>query len=408
VTVGSVGDYLNGYAFKPSDWETSGRPIIRIQNLNDDRKPFNYFGGEIDQKYLIKKGDILISWSASLGAFKWQGEDAWLNQHIFKASPNEQKVDRDFFYLAMKYAIERIALNARGSTMQHVTQSEFKNSEILLPPLAEQQKIAGVLSTVEHAAELQGKIIATSGQLKKTLMQRLFIEGLRGKEQKRSEIGLVPANWRLVPLQNLIGRNPQNGAFIKKPKVGSGGILFANVADMYRGVYLDLGKLERILIERQLVTQYMLDDGDILVVRSSLKREGVGQNCVVKNLAEPVFYDCHLIRIKPNSEKIIPEFLSYFWRSDSGRNDLIQRSKTTTMTTINQQGLLRAVVPVPELAEQREIVAILLTIDRKIQLHQTKLAVLSDLLRTLLYKLMTAEIRADDLDLAVPDNSEAA
>jgi len=87
-TVGEIGSYLNGFAFKPTQWGSAGLPIIRIQNLNDWNKPFNYYGGEVPEKYRIRDGDILISWSASLGTYRWNRGDAWLNQHIFKAMPN--------------------------------------------------------------------------------------------------------------------------------------------------------------------------------------------------------------------------------------------------------------------------------------------------------------------------------
>src|SRR4051812_3157912 len=104
-SLGEIGKYLNGYPFKPSEWRTEGLPIIRIQNLTDEQKPFNYFDGQVDPRYLIESGDILVSWSASLGAFLWRRGEAWLNQHIFKATPNAAIVDRSFFYFLMLHSI---------------------------------------------------------------------------------------------------------------------------------------------------------------------------------------------------------------------------------------------------------------------------------------------------------------
>ena len=82
-TLGDTGEYFNGMAFKPKDWEEVGRPIIRIQNLNNPEKPINRTTQEVKEKYLVQRGDLLVSWSATLDAFKWQGEEAVLNQHIF-------------------------------------------------------------------------------------------------------------------------------------------------------------------------------------------------------------------------------------------------------------------------------------------------------------------------------------
>ena len=200
-TVGEIGSYLNGFAFKPDHWSTDGLPIIRIQNLNDFRKPFNYFNGEIPEKYRINDGDILVSWSASLGTFRWNRGVAWLNQHIFKATPNLKNVTDDFFFWVMVHAIQRIASNARGSTMKHVTGKEFSNSQVALPPLPEQKKIAHILSTVQRAIEAQERIIQTTTELKKTLMHKLFTEGFRNDPQKQTEIGLIPESWEVVRLR---------------------------------------------------------------------------------------------------------------------------------------------------------------------------------------------------------------
>jgi len=86
-TLGEVARYINDRAFKPSEWEEQGRPIIRIQNLTNSSDTLNRYAGEVEEKYLIRDGDLLISWSATLGAFIYKGEEAVLNQHIFKVQP---------------------------------------------------------------------------------------------------------------------------------------------------------------------------------------------------------------------------------------------------------------------------------------------------------------------------------
>jgi len=92
--------YINGVAFKPEDWKESnenGKPIIRIQNLTEGKSSYNYFNGEKDEKYIIRNGDFLISWSASLGFYVWTGDEAWLNQHIFKVDKISNLVIKIFY-----------------------------------------------------------------------------------------------------------------------------------------------------------------------------------------------------------------------------------------------------------------------------------------------------------------------
>ena len=55
-----VGDYINGFPFKPSQWGEKGRLIIRIQNLTKGNSTENYFDGELEDRYIIKKGDLLF------------------------------------------------------------------------------------------------------------------------------------------------------------------------------------------------------------------------------------------------------------------------------------------------------------------------------------------------------------
>ena len=166
VAIDDTGDYINGYAFKPSDWEEKGKPIIRIQNLTSD-KPFNRTTKFIESKYHIVNGDILVSWSATLDAFIWKGEDAWLNQHIFKVVPNPKIVVKNFLFYLLKYEIHNLINSDRlhGSTMKHINRKPFLSHQILLPPLPEQHRI------VEKIEELFSELDNGVASLKKALEQ---------------------------------------------------------------------------------------------------------------------------------------------------------------------------------------------------------------------------------------------
>ena len=123
-----IARYINGYAFKPTDWTDEGLPIIRIQDLTGSNDKPNFFNGQIPAKYLIKKGDILISWAATLDSFIWNKGDAWLNQHIFKTIVNENEVDKKYFVWLSKIAMNNMNNeNKHGIMMEHVTSDIFDN-----------------------------------------------------------------------------------------------------------------------------------------------------------------------------------------------------------------------------------------------------------------------------------------
>ena len=152
IKVGNLAKYTNGKAFKPSDWEVSGLPIVRIQNLNDITCKYNYTTLIHEEKFKIKKGDLLFAWAASLGVYIWQYSDAWLNQHIFKVEPYAF-IDKQYIYYLFQYLIADFYTKSHGSGMVHITKSEFENTMAILPPINEQRRIVNAISRYNKLIE---------------------------------------------------------------------------------------------------------------------------------------------------------------------------------------------------------------------------------------------------------------
>ncbi|MFN9860053.1 MAG: restriction endonuclease subunit S, partial [Pseudanabaena sp.] len=132
VLLGDLAEYLNGAAFKPTDWVNEGMPIIRIQNLTDPTKPMNLTTRIVPENLLVKDGDILVSWSATLDAFIWDRGDAWLNQHIFRVLPHEKIVEKYFLFFLLKREIANLigTEHLHGSTMKHINRGPFLSHEV--------------------------------------------------------------------------------------------------------------------------------------------------------------------------------------------------------------------------------------------------------------------------------------
>ena len=140
IKVGDAAVYTNGRAFKPEEWMEEGLPIIRIQNLNDKTAAYNFSTQSFESKYLIEKGDLLFAWAASLGTYIWEGEDAWLNQHIFKVEPYPF-VRKEYLHYVFKAMISEFYSQSHGSGMVHITKKQFENVLLMLPPYTEQKRI---------------------------------------------------------------------------------------------------------------------------------------------------------------------------------------------------------------------------------------------------------------------------
>ena len=129
---------------KPEEWMKEGLPIIRIQNLNDSNACYNRTLSRYESKYLIKKGDLLFAWAASLGTYIWNGGEAWLNQHIFKVEP-KPFIDKRYLFYVLKSLTSEFYKQSHGSGMVHITKQQFEAIPLTLPSLDEQRRIVKML-----------------------------------------------------------------------------------------------------------------------------------------------------------------------------------------------------------------------------------------------------------------------
>jgi type I restriction enzyme S subunit len=151
--IGGLCSLKNGRAFKPNEWQTSGLPIVRIQNLNNPASAFNHFQGEVDERNRLRGGELLFAWSGtpgtSFGAHVWRGGEAVLNQHIFRVDFDEALLDKRFFRSAINQKLSELIDVAHGGVgLRHVTKGVFEKTLVALPPRPEQTRIANQLDTL--------------------------------------------------------------------------------------------------------------------------------------------------------------------------------------------------------------------------------------------------------------------
>ena len=174
VNLGDVATYINGYAFKPEQRGKKGLPIIRIQDLNGNSHDLGFFDGEYPEQVEINTGDILISWSGSLGVYKWNKGKALLNQHIFKVLFNKIKIDKEYFCYAIRNSLSSMSQQTHGATMKHITKKDFDNISIPYPDLNEQKKIANNLNIVNKLIMFYEKELILFEQMVKARFIEMF------------------------------------------------------------------------------------------------------------------------------------------------------------------------------------------------------------------------------------------
>jgi len=131
----ALASYVNGYAFKPAQLGTEGKAIIKIKELKAGvvaDTPRNR-GDDIPEKYNIRDGDVLFSWSADLDAYLWMGGEGLLNQHLFNVLPTNG-VSLAFCFHSLKEAMSRFRALSLGATMHHIKRAALDQVFTIAPP----------------------------------------------------------------------------------------------------------------------------------------------------------------------------------------------------------------------------------------------------------------------------------
>ncbi|VQE21320.1 type I restriction-modification system, S subunit [Streptococcus pneumoniae] len=323
VKLGQVATFINGYAFKPQDWSSEGKEIIRIQNLTKTSKGINYYSGTIDKKYIVEAGDILISWSGTLGVFQWCGRSAVLNQHIFKVVFDKIDIDKSYFKYVVEKGLQDAVKHTHGSTMKHLTKKYFDNIMVSYTNLREQQRIASELDLLSKLILRRQEQLEELNLLVKSRFNEMFGDViLNEKEWKVSK-------WNeILTIRNGKNQKQVEDADGKFPIYGSGGIM---------GYAKDwIVKKNSVIIGRK---------GNIN--KPILVRENFWNVDTAFGL-EPVL------------EKINSEYLFYFCQL----YNFEKLNKAVTIPSLTKSDLLNISIPLPPLVLQNEFADFVALVDK--------------------------------------------
>ena len=205
MALGDTARFINGAAFKPSDWEESGLPIIRIQNLTGTGEKFNLTTRKVKPELIVEPGDLLVSWSATLDVYRWSGPTGVLNQHIFKVLPNSD-IDPEYLFYALKNALAELSSKTHGSTMKHVVRGDFESTQVNVLPIPEQRRIVDLLSRAEGIVRLRREAEQKAAELIPALFLDMFCDPATN-----------PKGWPVRKVSDFVsrfegGKNIQAGA----------------------------------------------------------------------------------------------------------------------------------------------------------------------------------------------------
>jgi type I restriction enzyme S subunit len=344
------------------------------------------------QKMAIEK-DILMSVRAPVGAVNLCKQKSCIGRGL--AAIRSKDIDFMFLYFQLLYLEKKIASLGSGSTFKSINKHQLGNVLLVKPLPTEQQNIAHILSKIQSAIEAQEKIIQTTTELKKALMQKLFTEGLKGEPQKETEIGKVPKNWEIKKLGDYAtlitkGASPKWQGF----NYCENGVMFIRSQNIGWGDVIKTGStyLPETFNKTQKRSILKADDVLVNLVGASIGRVAVApREFEGANINQAVA----LVRIKKKS--YLPKFIMYFLLTDMGQFLIKRQVKAIARGNISLEDVSNFFVPMPTISEQEEIVNTLTIIDEKHKFVIAKKQILINLFSSMLHHLMTGQIRIKDL-----------
>jgi type I restriction enzyme S subunit len=373
-------------------------PWVKSGELNDNcihktEEHITETGLRNSSAKIFPAGTVLIAmYGATVGKTAVLKANASTNQAICGISPGPD-LDAEYLRYHLMFLRNDLLSQRYGGAQPNISQQIIRSQTVAYPPLSEQKSIAHTLLTVQRAIAAQERIIQTTTELKKALMQKLFTEGLRGEPQKETEIGLVPESWEVVPLGDIA-------------KVGNGSTPKRNNPDYWEGgeiPWLNSSRIHDYFITQadQFVTPLAIKECHLPIVSpDSLLVAITGQGKTLGNTAITRIRTCvnqHLAYAQFHHPDIVPDFVLWYMQTRYEHFRSIAHGGGSTKGALTCGFLKKISIPVPPRREQSEISSAFHALDKKAHASMAKQAVLRQLFQALLDQLMSAKIRITNL-----------
>lgn len=355
----------------------------------------------------LKEGDLIIADASE--DYEGSGASVLLKNvknrkivsglHTIALQNIDENVSLDFkkYLTSIKFVKKQIVAYVTGISVYGLSKNNLKKIRIPLPPLTEQQKIALVVTNVDSLIRQTQKEIEQTQRLKKGLVHRLLTKGIGNTKFKKTDFSYnpyqlltIPDNWNYVKLG-------ETGDFINglnKEKEDYGhGCLHVNIDNIFENFEINLDKLGRVSATEKEIERYRLEKNDILLLRSSVKLDGVGYPALFGGSKEPVVFSGFIIRFRPDEKIWNPRFLTHLLRTVFIRWNVKAWATVSANVNINQESYKMIPLPQPPLKEQEQITSILTNLDSKIEWLMKSKSNMEKIKKGLMQKLLTGQIR---------------
>lgn len=378
---------------------SSRLPYITIAHLNNPDKPVEYIENP-KQSVVCREDDILMTRTGNTGIVV-TGVSGVFHNNFFLVDYDRSRIDKNFLvnYLRLDDIQNEIITRAGTSTIPDLNHKDFYGIPIPVPPLAEQRKIADILTTWDRAIDLTTQLIAAKQQRKRGLMQQLLTGQRRFAEfdqvdKKDVASGSTPRDWSIAVIQEISLRVSRG----KAPSYTdtSSSILAVNQKCVRNG-RVDARFARFHSEERTFSPSEYLIDGDICINSTGTGTAGRVGLWNGLNDQKRYFVDTHVTLIRVDQSKVVPRYLCEFLNLPRIRTQIEAQCifGGTNQVELSRTEFAEFQVLLPPLAEQRRIAAVLQTCDQEIALFEQKRDLLQQQKQGLMQQLLTGRVRVN-------------
>jgi type I restriction enzyme S subunit len=385
-------------------------PFLRTSNVFWDRLDLSKVDemsiseAELPGK-LLKAGDLLICEGGEIGrAAIWDGsvERIAFQNHLHRLRPRTDDVDPRFYVYFLQAAFTQLGIFegvGNKTTIPNLSSNRLAALDVPHPPLSVQKGVVKALGTVRKAIDVHETTTAIAGELKRAVASELFARGVSGEAQKDTEIGLIPENWDVRRLDAIADVISTRMSYSELESIS-----VSNSSDVLPVMGIKVSDMNLWGNELELVHSALMDQVDRVIAENRCAPPGT------------IVFPKRGAAIATNKKRIAgawtafdPNIIGVRARAELDRDFLFQWFLTFDLRTItepgptpqlNKKNLVPLLVPVPPtIEEQQRVARILGELDRKIDVHRRKRALMDELFRFLLHQLMTGAVSIDQLDL---------
>ena len=309
------------------------------------------------------EGTVILSSRAPIGKVAIAGCDMYCNQG-FKNLICSEIIYNKYLYWFLKGKTVFLNSLGRGATFKEISKSIVSNIEINIPNIAQQKEIVEILEKVHDIVDFRKQELLSLDNLIKARFVEMF-----------GDPSINPFEWDVVNISKVVGGKISNGFFAKRDEyVDDGNVSVLGVANIVNRMYSNIDGLPRTNANAKDIEKFEVKYGDMMFCRSSLIAEGIGKASIIpENVQEKVLFECHVIRLPLDLNKCVPEFMQTLSTMEYFRNQVIAQSKTATMTTIGQDGILKTDIVLPPIDKQKEFYNFVKQVDKSKLLSLIKL-----------------------------------